>query len=179
MQKITPFLWFDDQAEDAAKFYTSIFKNSKIGKIARYDKAGEKAAGRPAGSVMTIEFQLEGQEFVALNGGPHFKFTEAISFVVNCETQKEVDYFWQKLTADGGQESQCGWLKDKFGVSWQIVPTILPELLRDKDATKSERVMKAMLKMVKLDIAKLKAPAQGKQDGTKSIPGLHRREPMK
>ncbi len=162
MQKITPFLWFDDQAEDAAKFYTSIFKNSKIGKIARYDKAGEKAAGRPAGSVMTIEFQLEGQEFVALNGGPHFKFTEAISFVVNCETQKEVDYFWQKLTADGGQESQCGWLKDKFGVSWQIVPTILPELLRDKDATKSERVMKAMLKMVKLDIAKLKAAAQGK-----------------
>ncbi len=162
MQKITPFLWFDDQAEDAAKFYTSIFKNSKIGKIARYDKAGEKAAGRPAGSVMTIEFQLEGQEFVALNGGPHFKFTEAISFVVNCETQEEVDYFWQKLTADGGQESQCGWLKDKFGVSWQIVPTILPELLRDKDATKSERVMKAMLKMVKLDIAKLKAAAQGK-----------------
>ena len=162
MQKITPFLWFDDQAEDAAKFYTSIFKNSKIGKIARYDKAGEKAAGRPAGSVMTIEFQLEGQEFVALNGGPHFKFTEAISFVVNCETQEEVDYFWQKLTADGGQESQCGWLKDKFGVSWQIVPTILPELLSDKDATKSERVMKAMLKMVKLDIAKLKAAAQGK-----------------
>ncbi len=162
MQKITPFLWFDDQAEDAAKFYTSIFKNSKIGKIARYDKAGEKAAGRPAGSVMTIEFQLEGQEFVALNGGPHFKFTEAISFVVNCETQKEVDYFWQKLTADGGQESQCGWLKDKFGVSWQIVPTILPELLSDKDATKSERVMKAMLKMVKLDIAKLKAAAHGK-----------------
>ena len=162
MQKITPFLWFDDQAEEAAKFYTSIFKNSKIGKIARYDKAGEKAAGRPAGSVMTIEFQLEGQEFVALNGGPHFKFTEAISFVVNCETQEEVDYFWQKLTADGGQESQCGWLKDKFGVSWQIVPTILPELLRDKDATKSERVMKAMLKMVKLDIAKLKAAAHGK-----------------
>ena len=167
MQKITPFLWFDDQAEDAAKFYTSIFKNSKIGKIARYDKAGEKAAGRPAGSVMTIEFQLEGQKFVALNGGPHFKFTEAISFVVNCETQKEVDYFWQKLTADGGQESQCGWLKDKFGVSWQIVPTILPELLSDKDATKSERVMKAMLKMVKLDIAKLKAAAQGKKDGDK------------
>ncbi len=167
MQKITPFLWFDDQAEDAAKFYTSIFKNSKIGKIARYDKAGEKAAGRPAGSVMTIELQLERQEFVALNGGPHFKFTEAISFVVNCETQKEVDYFWQKLTADGGQESQCGWLKDKFGVSWQIVPTILPELLRDKDATKSERVMKAMLKMVKLDIAKLKAAAQGKKDGDK------------
>ncbi len=161
MQKITPFLWFDDQAEEAAKFYTSIFKNSKIGKIARYDKAGEKAAGRPAGSVMTIEFQLEGQEFVALNGGPHFKFTEAISFVVNCQTQEEVDYYWKKLS-EGGKEVQCGWLTDKFGVSWQVVPTILPELLSNKDAAKSQRVMQAMLKMVKLDIKKLKRAAEGK-----------------
>src|SRR6266480_6215686 len=164
MQKITPFLWFDDQAEEAVKFYTSIFKNSKVGKVLRYDEEAAKISqsGRPPGSVLTLEFQIEGQNFVALNGGPAFKFNESISFVVNCETQKEVDYFWEKLTADGGQESQCGWLKDKFGLSWQIVPTILPELLSDKDATKSERVMKAMLKMVKLDIAKLKAAAHGK-----------------
>jgi predicted 3-demethylubiquinone-9 3-methyltransferase (glyoxalase superfamily) len=159
MQKITPFLWFDDNAEEAVKFYTSIFKNSKIGKIARYDEAGEKAAGRPAGSVMTVEFRLEGQEFVALNGGPHFKFTEAISFVVNCQTQKEVDYYWEKLS-EGGKEVQCGWLKDKFGLSWQIVPTVLGELLSDKDAAKSQRVMQAMLKMVKLDIKKLKQAAK-------------------
>jgi predicted 3-demethylubiquinone-9 3-methyltransferase (glyoxalase superfamily) len=162
MQKITPFLWFDDNAEEAVKFYTSIFKNSKIGKIARYDEAGEKAAGRPAGSVMTIEFRLEGQEFVALNGGPHFKFTEAISFVVSCKTQAEVDYYWNKLTADGGKEVQCGWLKDKYGLSWQVVPTILPELLSDKDAAKSQRVMEAMLQMVKLDIKKLKQAAERK-----------------
>ena len=161
MQKITPFLWFDDNAEEAVKFYTSIFKNSKIGKIARYDKAGEKAAGRPAGSVMTIEFHLEGQEFVALNGGPHFKFTEAISFVVNCQTQEEVDYYWEKLSA-GGKEVQCGWLKDKFGLSWQIVPTVLGELLSDEDAAKSQRVMQAMLKMVKLDIKKLQDAYAGK-----------------
>src|SRR6266571_1417680 len=144
MQKITPCLWFDDQAEEAAKFYTSIFKNSNIGKIARYDKAGEKAAGRPAGSVMVIEFQLEGQEFVALNGGPHFKFTEAVSFVVNCETQEEVDRFWEKLS-QGGEEGQCGWLKDKYGLSWQVVPTALSEMLKDKNPEKSQRVMKAML----------------------------------
>jgi len=162
MQKITPFLWFDDNAQEAVKFYTSIFKNSKIGKIARYDEAGEKAAGRPAGSVMTVEFQLEGQDFIALNGGPHFKFTEAISFVVSCKTQAEVDYYWNKLTADGGKEVQCGWLKDKFGLSWQVVPTILPELLSDKDAAKSQRVMEAMLQMVKLDIKKLKQAAERK-----------------
>ena len=156
MQKITPFLWFDHQAEEAVKFYTSIFKNSRIGKIARYDEAGEKVSGRPTGSVMTVEFQLEGQEFVALNGGPHFKFTEAISFVVNCDTQKEVDYFWEKLTADGGQESQCGWLKDKFGLSWQVTPTVLIEMLHDKDAKKSERVMNAMMQMQKIDIKTLK-----------------------
>jgi predicted 3-demethylubiquinone-9 3-methyltransferase (glyoxalase superfamily) len=160
MQKITPFLWFNDNAEEAVKFYTSIFKNSKIGKIARYDEAREKAAGRPAGSVMTVEFQIEGQEFVALNGGPIFKFTEAISFVVNCETQEEVDYYWEKLS-QGGKEVQCGWLKDKYGLSWQIVPTVLGELLSDKDAAKAQRVMQAMLKMVKLDIEKLKQAAKG------------------
>jgi predicted 3-demethylubiquinone-9 3-methyltransferase (glyoxalase superfamily) len=160
-QKITPFLWFDDQAEEAAKFYTSIFKNSRIDKITRYDKAGEKAAGRPAGSVMTVEFQLQGQDFVALNGGPHFKFTEAVSFVVNCKTQAEVDYFWKKLSA-GGKEVQCGWLKDKYGVSWQIVPTILGELLSGNDRVRSQRVMEAMLQMVKLDIAQLKQAAKEK-----------------
>src|SRR6266513_1752487 len=161
MQKITPCLWFDDQAEEAARVYVSIFKNSKIGKIARYDKAGEKVAGRPAGSVMTVEFQLEGQEFVALNGGPHFKFTEAISFVVNCKTQAEVDKFWKKLSA-GGKEVQCGWLKDKYGLSWQIVPTVLGELLSDKDAAKSQRIIQAVLQMVKLDIKKLKQAAKQK-----------------
>jgi predicted 3-demethylubiquinone-9 3-methyltransferase (glyoxalase superfamily) len=161
MQKITPFLWFNDNAEEAVKFYTSIFKKSKIGKIARYDEAGEKAAGRPAGSVMTIEFEIEGQDFIALNGGPHFKFNEAVSFVVSCKTQAEVDYYWNKLSA-GGKEVQCGWLTDKFGLSWQIVPTILGELMSDKDPVKSQRVMKAMLKMVKLDINKLKAAYAGK-----------------
>ena len=162
MQKITPFLWFDDQAEEAAKFYTSIFKNSKVGKITRYGEAAEKAAGRPAGSVMTVEFELEGQKFTALNGGPVFKFNESISFVVNCDTQEEVDYFWEKLSADGGQESECSWLKDKFGVSWQVVPTVLIEMLQDKDSEKSERVMKAMLQMQKIDIKKLNAAYAGK-----------------
>ena len=159
MQRITPFLWFDNQAEEAVQFYTSIFKNSRIGKTARYDEAGAKASGRPAGSVMTVEFQLEGQEFVALNGGPHFKFNEAVSFVVNCETQAEVDRYWSRLSA-GGEEVQCGWLKDKYGVSWQVVPTILGKLLSDKDAAKAQRVMQAMLKMVKLDIRKLKQAAK-------------------
>jgi predicted 3-demethylubiquinone-9 3-methyltransferase (glyoxalase superfamily) len=160
MQKITPFLWFNDNAEESVKFYKSIFKKSKIGKIARYTKAGENAAGRPAGSVMTIEFEIEGQKFIALNGGPIFKFNEAISFVVNCKTQAEVDYYWKKLSA-GGKEIQCGWLQDKFGVPWQIVPTLLGELMSGKDAAKSQRVMEAMLKMVKLDIKKLKAAAKG------------------
>jgi len=159
MQKITPFLWFDNQAEEAARFYTSIFRNSRIGKIARYDESGAKASGRPAGSVMTVEFQLEGQKFVALNGGPHFKFNEAVSFVVNCETQAEVDRYWSQLSA-GGKEVQCGWLKDKYGVSWQIVPTILGKLLSGKDAAKARRVMQAMLKMVKLDIKKLRQAAR-------------------
>jgi len=161
MQRITPFLWFDNQAEEAVNFYAAIFKNSKIGKIARYGEAGEKASGRPKGSVMTVEFQLAGQEFVALNGGPHFKFTEAISLVVNCKTQAEVDKFWKKLSA-GGKEVQCGWLKDKYGLSWQIVPTVLGELMSGKDAAKSQRVMEAMLKMVKLDIKKLKQAAKQK-----------------
>ena len=164
MQKITPFLWFNDQAQEAANFYTSIFKNSKIGRILRYDEEAAKVSqsGRPAGSVLTIEFEIEGQKFVALNGGPQFKFTESISFVVNCETQKEVDYFWEKLTADGGEESQCGWLRDKFGVSWQVTPTVLIDMLHDKDAKKSERVMKAMLQMQKIDIKKLDAAYAGK-----------------
>jgi predicted 3-demethylubiquinone-9 3-methyltransferase (glyoxalase superfamily) len=160
MQKITPFLWYDDKAEEAANFYVSVFKNSKVGSITRYEKEGAKASGRPEGTAMTVNFQLEGQEFVALNAGPHFKFTEAISFVVNCETQEEVDYFWEKLSA-GGAESQCGWLKDKYGLSWQVVPTILVELFQDKDASKSQRVMKAMLQMKKLDIATLKQAADG------------------
>jgi predicted 3-demethylubiquinone-9 3-methyltransferase (glyoxalase superfamily) len=155
MQKITPFLWFDDKAEEAVTFYTSIFKNSKIGKIARYGDAGAQVSGRPKGTVMTVAFQLEGQEFVALNGGPQFKFTEAISFVVNCQTQDELDEYWQKLS-DGGQEVQCGWLKDKYGLSWQIVPTILGEMLSDPDPKKAERVMKAMLQMKKIDIKGLK-----------------------
>jgi predicted 3-demethylubiquinone-9 3-methyltransferase (glyoxalase superfamily) len=162
MQKITPFLWFDDQAEEAVKFYASIFKNSKVGRILRYDENAAKAAGGPVGSVLTIEFEIEGQKFVALNGGPQFKFNESISFVVNCETQEEVDYYWNKLTADGGQESQCGWLKDKFGVSWQITPTVLIDMLHDKDAARAERVMKAMLQMQKIDINKLNAAYEGK-----------------
>jgi predicted 3-demethylubiquinone-9 3-methyltransferase (glyoxalase superfamily) len=156
MQKITPFLWFDDNAEEAMNFYVSIFRNSRIVSVTRYGEAGPGAKG----SVMTGKFQLEGQEFVALNGGPHFKFTEAVSFVVNCETQEEVDEFWEKLV-EGGEESQCGWLKDKYGLSWQIVPTILIEMLQDKDPEKSQRVMKAMLQMVKLDIRTLKQAYEG------------------
>jgi len=155
MQRITPFLWFNDNAEEAVRFYTSIFNKSKIGKIARYDGAGAKASGRPAGSVMTIEFQLEGQEFVALNGGPHFKFNEAVSFVVNCETQEEVDRYWSRLSA-GGKEVQCGWLKDKYGLSWQIVPDVLGKMMQDKNPKKSESVMRALLQMKKLDIKTLK-----------------------
>jgi predicted 3-demethylubiquinone-9 3-methyltransferase (glyoxalase superfamily) len=161
MQKITPFLWFDHQAEEAAKFYTSVFKNSKLGKILRYDEASAKAAGGTVGSVLTIEFEIEGQKFTALNGGPQFKFNESVSFVVYCQTQNEVDYFWQKLTADGGQESECGWLRDKFGLSWQVTPTVLIEMLHDKDPNKSERVMNAMMQMQKIDISKLKAAYAG------------------
>jgi predicted 3-demethylubiquinone-9 3-methyltransferase (glyoxalase superfamily) len=151
MQKITPFLWFDGNAEEAVNFYTSIFKNSKILNVARYGEAGPG----PAGSVMTATFQLQGQEFMALNGGPMFKFTEAISFLINCETQEEVDELWEKLSA-GGEKSRCGWLKDKFGLSWQIVPTALGVMMQDKDPQKSKRVMKAMLQMDKIDIKKLR-----------------------
>jgi predicted 3-demethylubiquinone-9 3-methyltransferase (glyoxalase superfamily) len=151
MQKITPFLWFDSQAEEAVNFYTSIFKNSKILNVARY---GEVGPG-PNGSVMTVGFKLDGQEFLALNGGPYFKFNEAISFVVNCETQEEVDEKWEKLS-EGGEKVQCGWLKDKYGVSWQIVPSILGKMLTDPDPTRSQRVMKAMLQMKKIEIEGLK-----------------------
>ncbi|MDP3703647.1 MAG: VOC family protein [Candidatus Omnitrophota bacterium] len=154
VQKITPFLWFDHQAEEAAKFYTSVFKKSKIVSVARYGQAGAQASGRPKGTVMTVTFQLDGQEFVALNGGPQFTFTEAISFVVNCQTQREIDELWRKLS-EGGEEVQCGWLKDKYGVSWQIVPTVLGEMMQDKDAKKSDRVMGALLHMKKLDIKTL------------------------
>jgi predicted 3-demethylubiquinone-9 3-methyltransferase (glyoxalase superfamily) len=155
MQKITPFLWFDDQAEEAVEFYTSIFKNSKIKSVTRYGEEGAKAAGRPKGSVMTVVFELEGQEFIALNGGPVFTFSPAISFLVNCKTQKEVDELWEKLS-EGGEKDRCGWLKDKYGVSWQIVPIVLGEMLQDKDPKKSRRVMEAMLRMDKIDIDTLK-----------------------
>jgi predicted 3-demethylubiquinone-9 3-methyltransferase (glyoxalase superfamily) len=161
MPKITPFLWFDGKAEEATKFYTSIFKNSKIGKITRYGKEGYEVHGRPAGTVMTVEFEIDGQKFVALNGGPEFKFTEAVSFAVDCKSQEEVDMFWDKLT-EGGEESVRGWLKDKYGLSWQITPTVLGEMLSDKDPKKAGRVMAAMLKMKKIDIDTLrKAYRQG------------------
>jgi predicted 3-demethylubiquinone-9 3-methyltransferase (glyoxalase superfamily) len=159
MQKITPFLWFDNNAEQAAEFYVSIFKNSKILNVSRYGDAGPG----PNGAVMVVNFQLAGQEFIALNGGPLFKFSEAFSFVVNCENQKEVDEYWSKLTSGGGQESQCGWLKDKFGFSWQVVPTELGKLMSDKDPKKANRVMQALLQMKKLDIAKLQQAAEGKE----------------
>ncbi len=155
-------MWFDDQAEEAVNFYTSLFKNSKTGRILRYTEEVAENSGRPVGSVLTIEFEIEGQKFVALNGGPLFKFNESVSFVINCETQEEVDYFWEKLTADGGEESQCGWLKDKFGLSWQVTPTVLIDMLHDKDPEKAERVMKAMLQMQKIEIPKLKAAYGGK-----------------
>jgi predicted 3-demethylubiquinone-9 3-methyltransferase (glyoxalase superfamily) len=156
-QRITTFLWFDKEAEDAAKFYTSIFKNSRILNVARYGDAGPG----PKGSVMTVSFELDGQEFLALNGGPQFKFTEAISLVVNCETQKEVDEFWSRLSA-GGQEVECGWLKDKYGLSWQVVPIALLRLLQDPDPQKAKRVMEAMLQMKKIDVGRLEQAAAGK-----------------
>jgi len=156
-QKITPFLWFDDQAEEAVSFYTSIFRNSRIVGMTRYGEEGAEASGRPEGTVMTVAFQLDGQEFVALNGGPIFKFTEAVSFVVNCESQDEVDHYWEKLSAGGDPKAQqCGWLRDKYGLSWQVVPAVLGELLSNPDPEKSRRVMKAMLQMKKIDIATLK-----------------------
>lgn len=155
MKKITPFLWFDDKAEEAANYYVSIFKNSKIGTITRYGEEGAAVSGKSKGMAMVVTFQLDGRDFMALNGGPEFKFTEAVSFLVNCETQGEVDELWERLSK-GGEKERCGWLKDKYGLSWQIVPTVLGEMLQDKDAEKSERVMKAMLQMDKLDIRTLK-----------------------
>jgi predicted 3-demethylubiquinone-9 3-methyltransferase (glyoxalase superfamily) len=159
-QRITTFLWFDDRAEEAAGFYVSIFRDSRIKGISRYSDEASKAAGRPKGSVMTVAFELDGQDFTALNGGPIFKFTEAISLVVNCQTQEEVDHFWTKLAA-GGQEVQCGWLKDKFGISWQVVPTALIEMLQDRDPARSQRVMAAMLKMKKIDVEPLRRAYAG------------------
>jgi predicted 3-demethylubiquinone-9 3-methyltransferase (glyoxalase superfamily) len=156
VQKITPNLWFDTEAEEAANFYTSIFKDSEIVNVMHYGEAGP----RPAGMVMTATFRLQGQEFTALNGGPEFKFNESISFLVNCESQEEVDEFWERLS-EGGEQGPCGWLKDKFGVSWQIVPTVLDEMLQDEDADKADRVMKAMLQMRKIDIAGLEAAYNG------------------
>ena len=157
MQKIVTFLWFDNQAEEAAKFYVSLFKNSKMGAVARYGDAGPG----PKGTAMSVQFQLNGQDFYALNGGPMFKFTEAISLFVNCESQQEVDELWDMLS-EGGSKSQCGWLKDRYGLSWQIIPTVLGKFLGDKDPVKSQRVMAAMLKMKKLEIAKLEQAYEGR-----------------
>jgi len=156
MPKITPFLWFNDEAEEAANFYASVFRNSKVKAVTRYSDAGPG----PKGSVMTVNFELDGQEFTALNGGPQYTFTEALSFVVHCDTQQDVDYYWDTLTA-GGQESQCGWLKDKYGLSWQIVPKALPRLLQQTDPAKAQRVVQALLRMKKLDIGALERAAQG------------------
>ncbi len=162
MKKITPCLWFDNKAEEAVNFYVSIIKNSKIGSITRYGEEGAEASGRQTGTVMTVTFQLNGQEFLALNGGPQFTFSPAISFIVNCETQEEIDTMWDKLS-EGGEKNVCGWLKDKYGVSWQIVPAVLGEMMRDKDIEKTERVMKAILQMTKIDITALQRAYDGKQ----------------
>ena len=162
VQKITPCLWFDDQAEEAVEFYTAIFSNSRIVTISRYGEAGYEVHGRPAGTVMVVAFELDGQAFTALNGGPLFRFNEAISFQVNCETQEEVDYYWEKLSEGGDEKArQCGWLKDKYGASWQVVPRVLPELINDPDAEKSQRVFAAMLQMKKIDIDGLKRAHAG------------------
>jgi predicted 3-demethylubiquinone-9 3-methyltransferase (glyoxalase superfamily) len=166
LQRITPFLWFEDQAEEAANFYVSIFERSRVTGVTHYGEAASKAAGRPIGSVMTVVFELAGQEFTAINGGPEFKLTEAISFVVNCKNQKEVDHFWEKLTSDGGQEVQCGWLKDKFGMSWQVTPRVLLEMIADKDPERAQRAMAAMMTMKKIDIAELEEAFGGRPDKT-------------
>jgi len=159
-QRITPCLWFDNEAEEAARFYVSVFRNARIGRISRYGKEGFEVHGRPEGSVMVVEFEIEGQSFTALNGGPQFKFNEAISFQVPCETQKEIDHYWDKLSA-GGEIRQCGWLKDKFGVAWQIFPAALPDMMSDPDTAKAGRAMNAMLGMKKLDLATLRAAYDG------------------
>lgn len=164
IQRITPCLWFDDQAEDAAEHYVGIFQNSRIVEVTRYGETGQEIHQRPPGSVMTVAFELDGQRFTALNGGPVFKFNEAVSFQVNCDTQKEIDYFWERLGAGGDpQAQQCGWLKDRFGLSWQVVPTIMPELFRDESSAEAGRVMTAMLQMKKLDIAALQRAHAGKR----------------
>lgn len=161
-QKITACLWFDNQAEEAAAFYTSIFQNSSIGSQSEYDEAASEVSGKPAGSVMVVEFEIAGQKFVALNGGPQFKFNESVSFMIDCKDQNEVDYYWSRLTADGGEESMCGWLKDKFGVSWQVIPHGMNDLIAGSDKEASQRAMQAMLQMKKLDIQKLKDAYEGK-----------------
>ena len=167
VRRIAPCLWFDDQADEAAQFYTSIFRNSRIGRTARYGEAGHEFHGKAPGTVMTVEFELEGQPFTGLNGGPVFKFNEAISLQVMCETQEEVDYYWEKLSAGGDEKAQqCGWLKDKFGVSWQVVPVIVSQLVSDPDPEKSQRAMQAVLQMKKLDIAELKRAYDGWPAGT-------------
>jgi predicted 3-demethylubiquinone-9 3-methyltransferase (glyoxalase superfamily) len=160
LNKLVSCLWFDKEAEDAAVFYCSIFRNSKMGKVTRYGKEGTEIHGQPEGKVMTVDFELEGNRFVALNGGPMFKFSEAISFQIHCENQEEIDYYWSKLTADGGQESHCGWLKDKFGLSWQVTPVTLIEMLTEGDAAKAQRVTKAFMQMKKFDIATLERAAK-------------------
>lgn len=163
IQKITPFLWFEKGAEEAVDFYVSVFKNAKVLKTTHYDEAGAKVSGQSQGSVMTVAFELEGQEFAAINGGPFFQMSGAISFVINCETQEEVDYFWEKLSADGGEAGQCGWINhDKFGVTWQVTPVVMEKYLSDPDPAKAQRVMEAMLQMTKLDIAVLQRAYEGK-----------------
>ena len=163
MEEIVTCLWFDGKAEEAARFYTSVFKDSKLGNVARYGKEGHEIHGREAGSVMTVDFEINGRTFLALNGGPLFKFTEAVSFQVFCETQVEVDYYWDKLTEGGDEKAQqCGWLKDKFGLSWQVVPRVLPKMMKDKDRQKADRVMKAFLPMKKFDIAALERAYEGR-----------------
>ena len=167
-QRIQPCLWFDSQAEDAARFYDAIFENSRILAITRYGKAGFEIHGRPEGSVMTVEFELDGQKFTALNGGPHFKFNEAVSFEIHCETQEEIDYYWEKLTPGGDPKAQqCGWLKDKFGLSWQVVPTGLTAMLTDETSEASQRAFEAMLTMKKLDIEELKRAYEGEPSGAR------------
>jgi predicted 3-demethylubiquinone-9 3-methyltransferase (glyoxalase superfamily) len=162
LQRITPFLWFHDHAEDAVKFYVSVFKNSRIGQITHYTKESSSASGQAEGSVMTIAFELDGQPFTAINGGPHFKFNEAVSFVINCDSQDEIDYYWGKLTEGGDPKSQvCGWLKDKFGLSWQVAPLGMDEMLNDPDSERGARAMKAMFGMKKIDLAALQAAADG------------------
>jgi predicted 3-demethylubiquinone-9 3-methyltransferase (glyoxalase superfamily) len=161
LQRITPFLWFDSQAEDAAKFYTSVFKNSRIVRISKYPNAGQEGHHKPAGSVMTVDFEIEGQPFTAINAGPAFTFTEAVSFVIHCQNQEEVDYFWQKLIAGGGAPSACGWLKDRYGLSWQVTPEILLDMIHDKDEAARTRAFSAMMTMTKIDIAELKRAHAG------------------